>query len=127
MDYTQIVEEGNIEALKEIYDIIVSRLPYRLISQPETGKVVISHSDPQEKTDTYIGDTLATYCEAEVDGCMGYGAVPGNDPQRAIYAALIDSVIWNQHPVSSLIMPLLEKMRVELHYKWQNRYRELCV
>ena len=127
MDYMQIAEEGNIETLKEIYDIIITRLPFRLISQPTTGKVVISHSDTQEMTNARIGETIATYCEVEVDGNIGYGCVPGNDPERAKYAALIDSIKWNEHPAASVIDPLLDKIKDELLYKWKTRRRELCV
>ena len=127
MDYMQIVEEGNIDTLKEIHDIITTQLPYRLVAGPETGKVAVSHTDPQEKVVTHTGETVATFCEVEVDGNPGYGCVPGNDPERAKYAALIDSVIWNEHPMSSLINPLLDKIENELLQIWKKRREELYV
>lgn len=127
MDYMQIAEEGNIETLKEIYDMITAQLPFRLISQPATGKVVISHTDPEETANTLLGETIATYCEVEVDGNIGYGCVPGNDPERAKYAALIDAIKWNGHSAAAMIDPFLDKMKDELLYKWKNRRRELCV
>lgn len=127
MDYMQIAEEGNMEILKVIYETVTSRLPFRLVTQPTTGKMAISHTDPQENTNIPIGEAVATYCEVEVDGNIGYGCVPGNDPERAKYAALIDSIKWNEHPVASIIDPLLDKIRDELIDKWKNQRRELCV
>jgi Uncharacterized enzyme of phosphonate metabolism len=126
MDYTHIVEEGNIEVLKQIHDMIINQLPCRYISQPAIGKVVISYTDEQAKAREHVGDVSATYCEVEVDGNVGYGCVPGNDPDRARYAAVIDSIIWNQHPMENEINPLLEIIRNELLRKWNNQLKELC-
>ena len=127
MDHMQLVEEGNIEILKEIHDFIVNTMPYRLISHPSTGIMVISHSDPLEKTNTRIGETTATYCEVEVDGNTGYGCIPGNDPERAKYAAMIDALIWSNHPALAEINPLLDKIKNELYCKWKNKLSVLCV
>lgn len=121
MDYTQILEDGNIESLKEIHDIIVRKLPCRYVTSPSIGKVVISHTDPQENTKTRLGEEIATYCEVEVDGFIGYGCIKGNNPERARYAAIIDSIIWNDHTMAAEISPLIEDLKKELMWRFSTR------
>lgn len=128
MDYMQLVQDGNIKTLEKIYTLMVDRLPCRIISQPATGRVMMSNIDPQEKTKTRISEYIATYCEIEVDGNIGYGCVHGNDPERAKYAALVDSLIFNDHPAVSLIKPLLNQIRDELRFNTLKKQRgEICV
>lgn len=127
MDYMQVVEEGDINILKEIHDIIVNQLPCRYISKPVTGKVVVSHTDVQEQTKLHLGETFETYCEVEVDGNSGYGCVPGIDPERALYAAVIDSIIWHRHPLENVINPMIDAARKDMIYNWSMQRKELCV
>ena len=127
MEYMYLAEEGNIEILRKIHGIIAATLPYRIVSHPTSGKMVISHTDTLLGKKVNLNEVLATHCEVEVDGNPGFGCIPGNEPEWAEYAAIIDSLMWNEHPALEKIRPLINEIRNEIYLKWQNRHLELCV
>jgi alpha-D-ribose 1-methylphosphonate 5-triphosphate synthase subunit PhnG len=127
MDYAMLTEEGNIDTLKEICDIIQRMLPCEIICESSPGIMKISHLDTHEKTHRHIGETKATYCEVEVDGNAGFGCIQGYDAKRALYAALIDSVMFNNHPITSYIAHLLDELENQVLEKWVKQRMELYV
>ncbi len=50
MHYSEIVAEGNLDALKVIAEEIVRRLNVRVLKAPAPGMVMVRHVDPLEKT-----------------------------------------------------------------------------
>lgn len=108
MELSQIIAEGEISQLKTIAELIVDTLPCKVITQPAPGMVMIKHVDPLEKDPFYLGEAFVTQCEVEIEGNLGYSCVLGNDSERALYGAIIDSVLGNSQIVSAKIIPLLK-------------------
>ena len=109
MSYTEVVAEGDIDAIKEIAGLIVDRLPCRIVSEPSAGMVMVKHIDPLEYTPFYMGEAFVTQCEVVVDEQPGYGCVLGAEPERAVCAAIIDAVLGNGHPLSDWISGYVKK------------------
>lgn len=109
MNYSEVVAEGDIKAIKEIAGLIVNRLPCRVIAEPSPGMIMIKHIDPLEYTPFYMGEAFIMQCEVEVDEGLGYGCALGSEPDRALCGAIIDAVIGNGHPLSEWVSGLVKK------------------
>lgn len=125
MDYTRYADEGSLDILKKICEIIIEKSEHKVISKPETGAMVISQTYPHGEAVLHTTQLYATYCEVEIDGYLGYGCVQGNEPERAHYAAIIDAVIWGGHPIISNITPLIGELENDISVKWKNQRKEL--
>jgi alpha-D-ribose 1-methylphosphonate 5-triphosphate synthase subunit PhnG len=125
MDYTRYAEEGCLNILKEICEAITGRLELKIVIKPEVGAMVISQTYPHGEAFLHTTQQLATYCEVEIDGYHGCGCVQGSEPERAYYAAVIDAVMWNVHPVLSDIAPLIKILEDDISAKWKNQRKEL--
>ena len=126
MDNSQVVAEGRIEKLKDIAEAIVNAFSCRIITHPSPGMIMIKHIDPIEKTPFYLGEAYVTQCEVEVDGKMGYGCVLGDDPERALYGAIIDAVAGNNMPVSEDISSGLDSEKASILEKWAEESRRIA-
>lgn len=109
MSYTEVVAEGDINAIKEIAGMIVDRLPCRVVSEPSAGMVMVKHADPLEYTPFYMGEAFVMQCEVVVDERPGYGCVLGAEPERALCGAIIDAVLGTGHRLSDLISGYVAK------------------
>ena len=75
MDYSEIAAEGDLEAVREIAQAIVNRLPVRILKPPSPGMVMVKQIDPLENTQFLLGEAYVTECEVDVEGLPGYGCV----------------------------------------------------
>ena len=108
MEYSEIIADGGDEALREIAELIVNRLPVRVLKPPAPGMVMVRQHDPLENIFFLLGEAFVTECEVEVDGLLGYGCVLGSGEERALCGALVDAVIGGGHAMAGEILPLLE-------------------
>lgn len=113
MDYSHVAAEGRLEKLRDIAEKIVALFPCRVISHPSPGMVMVRHLDPIEKTPFYLGEAFVTQCEVELDGNLGYGCVLGNEPERAVYGAIIDAGFGNDMNIPGEVKRMLD---VEAEY-----------
>ncbi len=118
MEYSQIAAEGRAEAVREIAQAIVDRLPVRMLKPPSAGMVMVRQIDPLENIPFLLGEAYVTECEVEVDGSAGYGCVLGSDEERALCSALLDAVVGGGHPKASEITPLLEAEEKRIRQRW---------
>lgn len=95
MDYYKIVAEGRLEKLQVVVQRIVNEYEWKVVAHPSPGMIMVRHVDPIDKTKFYIGEAFVTQCEVEVAGKLGYGCVLGDEPERALYGAIIDSRLGN--------------------------------
>lgn len=95
MDYYKIVAEGRPERIKTAVEKIVDEFQCSVLSAPSSGMIMVKHIDPIEKTPFYLGEAFVTQCEVEIKGEIGYGCVLGDEPERALYGAIIDAVLGN--------------------------------
>lgn len=125
MNYIYVVAEGRIEKLKEIAEKIVEKMPCKIISQPSPGMIMIKNIDPLEKTYFYMGEAFVTKCEVEVGGNMGFGCVIGDEPERAIYGAIIDAVIDKDFDGKEQIQKMLSDEDSYLNQEWDKYYSQV--
>src|SRR5271157_382252 len=93
MEHSEIIAEGGDDALREIAELIVKRLPVKVLKPPAPGMVMVRQVDPLENVLFLLGETYVTECEVEVDGRLGYGCVLGAGEERALCGAMVDAVI----------------------------------
>lgn len=118
MDYSMVVASGRLAVLKQVAELITDRLVCKVITHPSPGMIMIKHTDPLEGTPFFLGEAFATQCEVETGGNMGYGCVLGDEPERALYGAIIDSVLGNGLDISGEIIPDLEAEKKYILDKW---------
>ena len=78
MEHSEIVAEGGEEALREIAELIVNRLPVKVLKPPAPGMVMVRQVDPLENVFFLLGETYVTECEVEVDGLLSRKDSPGH-------------------------------------------------
>ena len=108
MEYSEIIADGGEETLREIAELIVGRLPVKVLKPPAPGMVMVQQHDPLENIFFLLGEAFVTECEVEVDGLLGYGCVLGSGEERALCGALVDAVVGSGHAMAGEIIPLLE-------------------
>jgi alpha-D-ribose 1-methylphosphonate 5-triphosphate synthase subunit PhnG len=119
MEYSQIAAEGGAEAVREIAQTIVDRLPVRMLKPPSAGMVMVRQIDPLENIPFLLGEAYVTECEVEVDGRAGYGCVLGSDEERALCSALLDAVFGGGHPAAADFASLLEAEEKRIRQRWE--------
>lgn len=125
MDYMCYAEEGSLDILREICESVTAKLPLKIISKPETGAMVTSHTYTDGAAFLHTVQQQATYCEVEIDGYPGMGCVHGCEPERAYYAAIIDAVMYGCHPITASIAPLIRELENDISGKWKNQHKKL--
>ncbi len=125
MNYSQVTAEGRLEKLKEMAEGIVIELPCQIIQNPSPGMVMVKHIDPIEKTPFYLGEAFVTQCEVEIGGSLGYGCVLGDEPERALYGAILDAVLGNGIAVPEKVKRLLEEEADEIQQGWSSESRQI--
>ncbi len=118
MDHSEIAAEGGIEAVRDIAETIVNRLPVRVLKDPGPGMVMVRQVDPLENTVFLLGEAYVTECEVEVDGLPGYGCVLGSDRERALCGALLDALIAGGHAMAFELAPRLEAEEKKIRARW---------
>ena len=101
MDHSEIAAEGELDAVREIAQVIVNRLPVRVLKSPSPGMVMVRQVDPLENIQFLLGEAYVTECEVDVGGLPGYGCVLGSGEDRALCSALLDAVIGGGHAMAA--------------------------
>jgi len=123
MHYSQIAAEGDADGLRDIAEIITSRLAVRVLKPPSPGMVMVRQVDPLENITFLLGEAYVTECEVEVDGQPGYGCVLGASDERALCSALFDAVVGGNHAVAEEIAPLLDALEAQISARWEAESR----
>ena len=118
MDYSEIAAEASADAIREIAEAVLNRLPVRILKSPSPGMVMVRQVDPLENILFNLGEAYVTECEVEVDGLPGYGCVLGSGEDRALCSALLDAVIGGGHAAAAEITPLLEAEQRRIGERW---------
>lgn len=88
---SEIVAEADLEAIRAIADEIVDSNPIALLTEPTGSMIMVRHVDPLHHTAFYLGEAHVTECEVDLNGTLGYGCVLGDNPERALCAAILDA------------------------------------
>jgi alpha-D-ribose 1-methylphosphonate 5-triphosphate synthase subunit PhnG len=119
MHHSEIVAEAEPEAIREIADTIVNRLPVNVLRAPSPGMVMVRQVDPLENTIFLLGEAYVMECEVEVDGLLGYGCALGAGEERALCGALIDAVVGGGHAIAGEISDLLSAEQRRIEARWE--------
>ncbi len=123
MEHSEIAAEAEIDAVRDIAETIVNRLPVRILKPPSPGMVMVRQVDPLENLQFLLGEAYVTECEAEVDGLPGYGCVLGSSEDRALCGALLDAVISGGHAIAAELTPRLEAEERRIRERWEAESR----
>ncbi|MBZ4653818.1 MAG: phosphonate lyase system protein PhnG [Peptococcaceae bacterium] len=126
MDYSLIVATGDLEKLKAIAEFIVESHPFKITTEPSPGMVMIRVIDPLEKTPFYLGEAFVTQCEVEIDGNLGYGCVMGYEEERALYGAILDAIMGNDHELASKVRPMLALVEKEILQRYEKETKKVA-
>ena len=76
------------EEIAAMLDRLWSMGEFRVQQPPQTGLVMVTVRDPFD-TPFHLGEVLASEAEVSLDGCTGYGAVCGDEPEQALLLAAV--------------------------------------
>jgi alpha-D-ribose 1-methylphosphonate 5-triphosphate synthase subunit PhnG len=65
----------------------------KLLTGPRLGLVLLRVRESVAESTFYAGELLVTEVTLELGGGYGFGMVVGNDPRRALAAALVDAAL----------------------------------
>ena len=68
-----------------------------------------------------LGEVLATNCEVLLDGEPGWGMIPGDDPERALCAAVVDAASRSAGGISG---DLEEEHKLQLAFAREAEFEE---
>jgi alpha-D-ribose 1-methylphosphonate 5-triphosphate synthase subunit PhnG len=69
-----------------------------IIKMPETGLLMMAVRDSFE-TEFYLGEILVTEAEVRYNNKKGYSMIMGDEPERAIAAALADAIMRSDNNI----------------------------
>ncbi len=84
-----------------------------IIKGPETGLLMMAVKDAFE-TEFYLGEILVTEAEVRYSNKKGYSMIMGDEPERAIAAAVADAIMRSDNNI------LKTKMN-KLFLSWEKR------
>ncbi|MBF0506708.1 MAG: phosphonate C-P lyase system protein PhnG [Nitrospirae bacterium] len=67
-----------------------------IVKTPETGLLMMAVKDSFD-VEFYLGEILVTEAEVRYNGKKGYSMVMGDEPERAIAAAVVDAVLGSDN------------------------------
>jgi len=128
-DRGRILAEGETRAWERLAGEILSCARVRIIRPPAASLVMMRARDPVEGIVFNPGEVLITECEVEMDQARGWGCIMGDEPAKALAAAIIDAALNNGHHLKDKILEELrlqeEKINslLQLEYKLAGRTR----
>jgi alpha-D-ribose 1-methylphosphonate 5-triphosphate synthase subunit PhnG len=86
------------ERLLDMAERCLENAAAELSRGPETALMMARIEDPVDGEVFNLGEILVTRCEMILDGENGWGMVLGDDPERALCAAVLDAAYWRGMP-----------------------------
>jgi alpha-D-ribose 1-methylphosphonate 5-triphosphate synthase subunit PhnG len=84
-----------------------------IVKMPETGLLMMAVKDSFE-TEFYLGEILVTEAEVRYSNKKGYSMIMGDEPERAIAAAVVDAIMRSDNKA------LITRMN-KLLLSWERR------
>jgi len=79
-----------------LLDRLWSQAEFRVERAPRAGLVMYTVRDPFD-TPFHLGEVLVSEAEVALDGQIGYGAVCGDEPERALLLAAVEAAEGSGH------------------------------
>ena len=91
MEINSAITEMDEKSIKKLI-ALMPQDEINIIKKPETGLLMMVASDSFD-TDFYLGEILVTEAEVEYKGLKGYAMVMGDEPEKALLAASVDTIL----------------------------------
>lgn len=105
----EVLAEADVAVLRRLADAVAAASDVEVLQPPTGGLVHMQVRDPVQGGPFYLGEVLVTECRVAVGGVNGFGCVLGDDPERALCAAVIDAALEAGHPLAAEIGAALEE------------------
>src|SRR5215469_12351357 len=105
---SELLAEANLEVLERLADAVLANTEVRVHKLPSAELAQMQVRDPVRGQPFFLGEVLFHECLAEIDGAWGYGCALGQDPERALYAAVLDAALNAGHRLASEIEAALD-------------------
>ncbi|WP_199616337.1 phosphonate C-P lyase system protein PhnG [Paenibacillus alkalitolerans] len=97
---TRVLIEGDRELLRKLCGEIESRYPVSIVRAPEKSLVMSKARDSVSQQPFFIGEVLITECTVAVEGTHGFGALIGEDAEKAYELAVVDAAMNAKLPAT---------------------------
>lgn len=84
--------------LSDLAERCLEEAPIEVRSGPEAALVMVRVRETVDGEVFNLGEVLVTRCEVRLDGEPGWGMVAGDDPERALCAAILDAAAQRGFP-----------------------------
>jgi alpha-D-ribose 1-methylphosphonate 5-triphosphate synthase subunit PhnG len=105
---SELLAEASLEVLERLADRVLAGAEVRVHKLPASELAHMQFRDPVRGQPFFLGEVLFHECVVELNGAWGYGYALGQDPQRALFAAVLDAALNAGHPLSAEIEAALD-------------------
>lgn len=107
--------DASLAVLERLADAVLDSVEVRVIKAPADELVLLQARDPIADGPFFLGEVLIQACQVAIGGSLGCGYALGNEPRRALAAAILDAAMNAGHPHSAAIAAALEAEIVDAH------------
>ena len=93
MELREILAEGSFQVWLTLAEEIAQKHDIQVLRAPETCTVMLQATDSVGQTPFYLGEVLITEAAVAIGTVTGYGFALEDEPERAIYNAVIDAAL----------------------------------
>jgi alpha-D-ribose 1-methylphosphonate 5-triphosphate synthase subunit PhnG len=98
----------------------------KLLTGPRLGLVMLGVRESVAESTFYAGEILVTEVTLELAGRYGYGMVLGNDPRRALAAALVDAALGLDSAVAAELRQELDDLESQITREQRQAFRAVA-
>jgi alpha-D-ribose 1-methylphosphonate 5-triphosphate synthase subunit PhnG len=98
----------------------------KLLTGPRLGLVMLSVRESVADSTFYAGEVLVTEVTLELAGRYGFGMVLGNDPRRALAAALVDAALGLDGNVAAQLRQELNDLESGIRQEQRQAFRAVA-
>ncbi len=92
---TQILVEDEGDLLASLCGYVENNSPVRIHRQGSNASVMAKALDSVHRIPFFLGEVLISECTVGIDKVLGFGAVLGDDTEKAYRLAVVDAA-WNK-------------------------------
>lgn len=110
---SEMLAEADLAVLERLANAVLANTDVRVHKLPAAELAHMQFRDPVRGQPFFLGEVLFHECLVEMDDAWGYGYALGQDPKRALYAAVLDAALNTGHPLSAQIEAALDGAAAE--------------
>lgn len=102
-----LLAEGELSVLISLAEELLAEAKVKVIQEPATCLVMMQAVESVQGRPFNLGEVLITECAVEIEGVRSKGYALGDEPERALCAALLKAAVLGGHPLAQKIKSLL--------------------